>query len=233
MKNVLSFAIGLMVVAMMVGCGGGQKQPAKTEKPAEPVFVAQTMNLPAMKVASLAKMGPYADAGKTVTDLMGMVQNDKLTVVGPPFGMYLDNPANVKPESTRYEVCIPVDSAAKNKVDKKTGFAIKTVPAMTIAVTDYMGPYDQVAPTYGKLYKWIADNKYEPAGPMIEYYLSDPSKVKPESLQAKIGAVIKPPAPPPDTTKKAAGTTTPAPKPAQGKKPHQPKKPAPKAPTGK
>jgi DNA gyrase inhibitor GyrI len=66
-----------------------------------------------------------------------------------------------------------------------------------------MGPYDQVAPTYEKLYKWIAENKYEPAGPMIEWYLSDPSQVKPESLQAKIGAVIKPMAAPADTTMKA------------------------------
>jgi effector-binding domain-containing protein len=189
MKNVLSFAIGLMVVAMMVGCGGGEQAPAKAEKPAEPVFVAQTVNLPAMKVASIAKMGPYTEVGK-----------------------YFDNPAKVKPESTRYEICVPVDSATKNKVDKKTGFTVKDVPATMIAVTDYMGPYDQVAPVYEKLYKWIGDNKYEAAGPMVEYYLSDPAKVKPESLQTKIGAVIKPVAPPADTTKKAAEPTKTEPK---------------------
>jgi len=218
MKNVLSFAIGLMVVAMMVGCGGGQQPAPKVEKPAEPVFVAQTMNLPAMKVASIAKMGPYADVGKAIGDLMAMVQQEKLTVKGSPYGVYLDNPAIVKPESLRYEVCIPVDSATKNKkVDKKTGFSVKDAPTMMIAVTDYMGPYDQVAPVYEKLYKWVADNNYEPAGPMVEFYMSDPAKVKPESLQTKVGAVIKPMTPPADTTKKAG----------------EPKKTEPKAPTGK
>ncbi len=216
MKNVLSFAIGLMVVAMMVGCGGGQ-QPAKTEKPAEPVFVAQTITLPTMKVASLAKMGPYADVGKTIVELLTMVQSEKLTPAGAPFGLYLDNPANVKPESTRYEVCVPVAPETKNKVDKKTGFTIKDVPEMMIAVTDYMGPYDKVAPTYEKLYKWVADNKFQPAGPMVEFYLSDPANTKPESLQSKVGAVVKPLAPPADTTKKA----------------EEPKKTEPKAPTGK
>jgi effector-binding domain-containing protein len=216
MKNVLSFAIGLMVVAMMVGCGG-QPAPAKTEKPAEPVFVAQTMNLPAMKVASIAKMGPYTEAGKAISDLMAAVQQEKLMVKGTPYGLYFDNPAKVKPESARYEVCVPVDSTTKNKVDKKTGFTVKDVPATMIAVTDYMGPYDQVAPVYEKLYKWIGDNKYEAAGPMVEYYLSDPTKVKPESLQTKIGAVIKPMAPPADTTKPA----------------EQPKKDEPKPPTKK
>jgi hypothetical protein len=53
---------------------------------------------------------------------------------------------------------------------------------------------------------------------MVEYYLSDPAKVKPESLQTKVGAVIKPMAPPADTTKKTE---------------EQPKKTEPKAPTGK
>jgi len=110
--------------------------------------------------------------------------------------MYFDNPATVKPESTRYEVCVPVDTASKNSADKKTGFAVKDAPQMTVAVTDYMGPYDQVAPTYEKLYKWVAENKFEPAGAMIEWFLSDPSQVKPESLQAKIGVVINPVAPP-------------------------------------
>jgi hypothetical protein len=68
MKNVLSFAIGLMVVAMMVGCGGGQQPAPKTEKPAEPAFVAQVMPVPAMKVASIAKMGPYSDYSCRVAD---------------------------------------------------------------------------------------------------------------------------------------------------------------------
>jgi len=206
MKNVLSFTIGLMVVAMMVGCGGGQQQPAKTETPAEPAFVAQVVTVQPMKVASIAKMGPYTDAGKVVTDLMAVLQKDKVATTGAPFGVYMDNPANVKPESTRYEVCIQVAPETKNKVDKKTGFAIKDAPEMMVAQTSYMGPYDKVAPTYEKLYKWVGDNKYVAAGPMVEWYLSDPAKVKPESLMATIGAVVKPMEPPTDTAKKADET---------------------------
>ena len=219
MKNVLSFAISLMVIAMMVGCGGGEQQPVKTEKPAEPAFVAQTMTTPVMKIASIAKMGPYADAGKVIGDLMATLQTDKLSPAGMPFGVYFDNPMQTKPESTRYEICIQVPPETKNKVDKKTGFAIKDAPEMMVAATDYMGPYDKVAPTYDKLFKWIADNRLEAATPpvMVEWYLSDPSKVKPESLMARIAVALKPPAPPADTTKKA----------------EEPKKEEPKAPTKK
>jgi len=203
MKNVLSFAIGLMVIAMMVGCGGGQQPAPKAEQPAEPAFVAQTMTVPAMKVASLAKTGPYSETGKAIGELLDMVQKQKLTLAGsPPFGLFHDNPATVKPESARYEVAIAVAPDSKGMMGK-TGFAVKDAPEMTVAVTDYMGPYDQVAPVYEKLYKWIADNKYQPAGPVVEWYLSDPAKTKPESLMARIGAVVAPMAPPADTTKKA------------------------------
>jgi effector-binding domain-containing protein len=221
MRNIVKAAAVLMVAAVIVGCGGGE-QPAKVETPAQPVFVAQMATIPVMKVASIAKIGPYTDVGKTITDLMVIVQKEKLTVVGMPFGLYFDNPTKVKPESTRFEVCVQVAPAAKNKADGKTGFAVKDAPEMMVATTEYMGPYDKVAPTYEKLYKWIGENKYEAAGPMIEWYLSDPSKVKPESLQAKIGAVVKPVAPPADTTKKA-----------EEPKKEEPKKTEPKAPTGK
>jgi len=217
MRNIVRAAAVLMVAAVIVGCGGGEQQPAKTEAPAQPVFVAQTMTVPAMKVASIAKIGPYGDIGKSISDLMTIVQKEKLAASGMPFGLYFDNPTKVKPESTRYEVCIQVAPTAKNKTVGKTGFAVKDAPEMMVAATEYMGPYDQVAPTYEKLYKWIGENKYEAAGPMIEWYLSDPSKVKPESLMAKIGAVVKPVAPPVDTTKKA----------------EEPKKTEPKAPTKK
>lgn len=203
MKNVLSVAISLVAIAMIAGCGGTE-QPVKTETPAEPVLVAQTMNLPAMKVASIARMGPYAEVGQCVSDLMAIVETEKLTVKGALYGMYFDDPENVKPESTRYEVRAPVAPETKNKVDKKAGFAIKDVPEMTVAVTEYMGPYDKVGPTYEKLFKWIAESKLEAATPlaMVEWYLSDPAKVKPESLMARVAVVIKPPAPPAEEPKK-------------------------------
>lgn len=197
MKNVLSVAASLMAIAMIAGCGGTE-QPAKTEAPAEAVFVAQTMSLPAMKVASIAKMGPYTEVGTCVGDLMSMVETEKMTTKGPLYGMYFDNPENVKPESTRYEVRVPVAPETKNKVDEKTGFAIKDVPEMMVAVTEYMGPYEEVGPTYEKLYQWIAENELVPATPpaMIEWYLSDPAKVKPESLMSRVAVVVMPPAPP-------------------------------------
>jgi len=200
MKNVLSVAISLMVAAMIVGCGGGEQQPAKTEKPAEPAFVAKTMSVPAMRVASLAKVGSYDGFDKAQAELFGLLQKEKLAP-GMPIGVYYDDPAKVKPESCRYEVWMQVPAETKIKADKKTGFAIKDAPEMAVAATDYMGPYDGIDSHYPKLFEWIGKNQLVLVGPTIEWYLNDPSKVKPESLLTRIGAVVKPAAPPADTTK--------------------------------
>jgi DNA gyrase inhibitor GyrI len=170
--------------------------------------VAQTATVAPMKVASIATTGTYEYAGikKTIDDLTGILQAQKVTPAGGLFGMYFDNPANVKPEICRYEICVQVPPTTKNqKLDAKTHFAIKDAPEMMVAQTAYMGPYDKVAPTYEKLFKWVADNKLEAATPpvMVEWYLSDPAKVKSESLMANVAVTLKPPAPPADTTKKA------------------------------
>jgi DNA gyrase inhibitor GyrI len=209
-KDMLRMAAALMVAAALIGCGGGQKPAEQAKKPAEPQFMVQVTTMDSALVASVAKMGPYAEVGKAVTELMTWIANGKITPAGGPFGTYMDDPTKVKPESTKYEVCIPVPKGTKS--DKKAGIMVKMLPPMQVAWTEYMGPYDQVAPVYGKLYKWIADNKYEPAGPMVEFYLNDPSKTPAESLKARVGAVVKPMAPPPaaDTTKKPEGAAKPA-----------------------
>ena len=198
--QMLRVAAAMMLVAAIVGCGGGQK-PAEVQKPAEPAFVAQVIPMDSMLVASVAKMGPYADAGKAVAELVGWLKTAKVTPVSGPFGMYMDDPTKVKPESTRYEICIPVPPGTK--ADKKAGIVVKMLPPMQLAWTEYTGPYDKVGPVYAKLYGWIAENKYEAAGPMIEWYISDPAKVPAESLQTRVGVVAKPAAPPADTAKTA------------------------------
>jgi effector-binding domain-containing protein len=203
MRNIVRAAAAAMVFLAIVGCGGGE-QPAKVEKPAEPAFVAEVSTVDSSMVASIAKMGPYADYGKTLAELVAAVQAAKLSPVDGPFGVYYDNPAQVKPESAKYEVCLKVAPETKAvKLDAKTGFSVKKMPAAMVATTMHVGPYDKVGPTYAKLIAWTAENKYEAAGPMIEWYISDPTKVPAESLQTRVGVVVKPAAPPADTTKKA------------------------------
>jgi DNA gyrase inhibitor GyrI len=207
-RTALTLAI-LMVALAIIGCGG-QKPAEQAQKPAEPAFVAEVATTDTMVVASVVKMGPYAEYGKTMTELMTWLTNAKVTLApdAMPFGVYYDNPAQVKPESTRYEVCIPVPKGTKG--DKKAGVIVKVLPPMQVAQAMHVGAYDKVGAVYAKLYQWVGENKLQPAGPMMEFYLNDPAKVPVESLQTRVCAVVAPAAPPPaDTTAKPEGEPKP------------------------
>lgn len=184
-KCVTLIATILLVITAMVGCGG--QKPAQTEKPAEPAFTAQIKNIDAMPVASISRMGPYSGAGEVVKTLMAWVTQAKVQPAGAPFGVYLDDPTAVKPESLRYEVGIAVP--AGTKVDKNAGVEVKPMGPMTVAATMHVGAYDKVSETYAKLAKWVADNKYIVAGPGIEFYLS-PENTPIESLKTEVCLVI-------------------------------------------
>lgn len=206
-KNLLHAAAALIVVAVMVGCGGGQK-PAEVKKPAEPVFTAEVKNMDKMLVASIAKVGPYSGSGEAIQALLKWVADKKITPVGAPFGMFMDDPSTVKPESTRYEICIAVPAGTKS--DKKAGVVVKQVGPLMMATTIHAGAYDKVSETYGKLMKWVADSKYQIAGPSIEFYTSAPNTPT-ESLKTEVAFVVKPVTPPADTGKTPEGKKLPVP----------------------
>jgi effector-binding domain-containing protein len=98
-----------------------------------------------------------------------------------------DEPGKVPPESTRYEVCIPV--AKEIKSDKV--IKVKELPTMEVASTIYVGPYDKVGPTYGQLMTWLTEKGYVISGPAREMYLSNPSSTPAESLKTEIQFPVK------------------------------------------
>jgi AraC family transcriptional regulator len=187
MKSLMSIIAAAFVLAMIAGCPPAE-QP-KVEKPAEPAFVAEVKTLDPVTVAMIAKTGPYSGAGDAMKALMAWVGERKVQPAGGPFGMYLDDPAKVKPESLRYAVCVAVPAATKP--DAKAGIQVKKLDAMTVACAVHAGPYDKVSETYAKLAAWVATNKYEQAGPGLEFYLS-PENTPVESLRTEVALVVKP-----------------------------------------
>lgn len=190
--QMLRMAAAMMLAAAVIGCGGGDQA---AQKPAEQPLVAEVTPMDSMLVASVTKMGPYNEAGKAVAEMVAWLGTAKVQPVGGPFGMYYDDPATVKPESCKYEICIPV--APGTKSDPKANVVVKMLPAMQVASTEHTGPYDKVSVVYQKLGTWITDNKYEAAGPAIEWYLNDPNATPAESLKTRVGMVVKMVEPPP------------------------------------
>jgi effector-binding domain-containing protein len=183
-------AIAIIILALLiVGCGEKKTQPVQ-QKPAQPQFAAEVKTIDSMYVASMAKMGPYADVGKTLNDLMAWLTKNKVAPT-MPFGIYYDDPMKVKPESTKYEVCFPVP--AKTKGDKMV--KVKKFGPALVAATIYIGPYEKVGVVFPKLAEWIANNNYEIVGPAHEFYMNEPGKVPAESLRSEVAFPVKPKAP--------------------------------------
>jgi len=182
---------GLVVITffvLMVGCGNQKKTiTAQSTKSSQPEFTAVVETMDSIYIASLSKMGPYTEVGKSLGELMDWLGKNNVMPMGAPFGIYYDDPSKIPSESTKYEVCFPVPSGTKGNKQ----VMVKKFGPVQVAATIYTGPYDKVGTVYTKLIEWIINNKFEVTGPAHEFYLNDPSKVIAESLKTKIAFPIK------------------------------------------
>lgn len=177
----------LIIVLLMIGCGEQKTQPAQKPTPAQPEFTAAVKMVDSMYVASMSMIGPYAEMGKPLMELYNWLGKNKIMPAGAPFGVYYDDPMKVKPESTKYEVCVPVPAGTKG--DKMV--QVKKFGPAQVASTIHTGQYDKVGLTYGKLSEWIMNNNYEIVGPPHEFYLNSPDQVPVESLKTEIAFPVK------------------------------------------
>jgi effector-binding domain-containing protein len=169
----------LLLVALIVGCGSPKK-----ETPVKPTAIieATIKTVEPVTVVSIAKKGSYQEVGKIIGELMAWIKTKKVNMIGMPFGVYYDDPTKVSPESTRYEVCVPVTPETKG--DKQV--EVKNLLAMEVASTIFIGPYEKVGSAYGKLVTWIGEKGYEIVGPAREFYINDPASVPVESLKTEV-----------------------------------------------
>lgn len=68
---------------------------------------------------------------------------------------------------------------------------LKEMPEMEVASLTYRGPYENVGPSWGKIYSWLYRNKYEPSGPGMEVYLNSPKEVSEDSLLTELRVPVK------------------------------------------
>lgn len=54
----------------------------------------------------------------------------------------------------------------------------------------HKGPYEECAPTYEKLFSWIAENGIGIFGHVREVYLNDPQEVQPDEVLTEIYAPL-------------------------------------------
>ena len=190
------FMAASLAVADEAGCGDcagcpGQERTCGNETVAVPEGgldgVAKVLD--ARKVAKLSRTGPYDEAGKALAELMAWTGKHGVIIVGPPFGVYHDEPETVAPESARYDVCVTVSESAEPAGDGEV--TVEEWGPEPVVSYLYRGPYSGLGPVYAGLTDWACENGYVPVGPGIEFYLSMPGAVPDDSLLTEVCLAVK------------------------------------------
>jgi effector-binding domain-containing protein len=152
-----------------------------------------THELGTQPILSIRKHCPQADIpafiGRCFGDLYGRLGMLGVEPAGPPFVIYHE----FGPDAIDAEVCVPVGES----VAAAAPIVARTLPAMTVARTLHVGPYDQLGDAYAALTDWMARTDHVADGPMFERYLNSPDEVaSPAEYRTEIEVPIGPAAVP-------------------------------------
>lgn len=116
---------------------------------------------------------PTAEIGQKMGEIYEFLFNytvqNQITPVGPPFAVYL----SFDPEgNTVFEAGVPIaeEASGSGEVEYREYPATKAVSML------YTGPYEEMAPTYEKIMKYISENNLKSKGMCWEIYLTDPNE---------------------------------------------------------
>lgn len=132
-----------------------------------------TRDLPAARVLGTSStitpdgLGAFCEEG--YHRIYGTLAAAGAAPAGPPRLVYLD----LADDSWTVEACVPVEGLA----EAPGGLDLHEVPAGRAAVTQHVGPYDELGLAYREVESWIQAQGLVSAGPPYDVYTNDPSQV--------------------------------------------------------
>lgn len=149
---------------------------------------AKIQDLTPFTYACLECTGPYEQMGAKIGQFMGEFFKQKLVPAGSMIGVYLNSPAQVKPEELKWKIGFIVSKDAVVAAPLiKAEFNYPKAASII-----HTGPYEKVGETFDKLLKFIGSSGFSVAGPVLEKYLNNPMMVKPEELKTEVIIPVEP-----------------------------------------
>jgi effector-binding domain-containing protein len=118
-------------------------------------------------------------------ELFGRLRSLGVSPAGPPFVIYHEFGA----DGIDAEVSVPIGEpvAAGGRIESRV------LPAMTVARTVHVGPYEKLGDAYAAVSAWVGSHGFEAAGPIQERYLNGPGDaVAPSGYLTEIDLPIVP-----------------------------------------
>ena len=121
--------------------------------------------------------------GESYNEIAAYMGRKGIPFASAPYAMYY----NMDMEALDVEMGFPVTAPEKGEGRIRTG----QIPGGRIATMIHTGPYDRLPESYTKLMGQVKEKGLEISDKMYEYYLNDPSELKPEELETKICLILK------------------------------------------
>ena len=170
--------------------------PADTTGRGEVVPQVELKTDTALAYVALEMIGSYDQHEAAFTKLYEAAITQGISG-GMPFGIYWNSPGDTPIEQLKWDVGF----AATPGIAPKPPLALKKWDFTTMASLKYRGVFGgtEMDRAYGRVFQWIGENGYEPAGPMMELFLNIPSPDENGALYGAIEIIVPvrkaPPAP--------------------------------------
>jgi effector-binding domain-containing protein len=125
--------------------------------------------------------------GRTYTRLYEHIMRNGAEVTYAPYVAYLNPGRGMTDGVWDMEIGFPVSKPLAGE----GGIYAGKVPASTAVTAMHKGSYSTLDETYTPVYRFIAENGYEPAGTHYDFYMNDPDTVAEEELLTKVVIPVK------------------------------------------
>jgi effector-binding domain-containing protein len=167
-----------------VACGSSEDRSLQEENTMSYDVAVKTV--PSQHVASWTARTSLTEIGQVIGGGFGILRREVAAAgtqpTGAPFIIYYD----LIDEHTegRLEICVPVPAGTRNGPQGEVSW--REISGSTVAWTTHHGPYEQIAPAYDTITRWISEQGHRIAGPPREIYLNDPQTVPAAELRTEV-----------------------------------------------
>jgi len=145
----------------------------ESEEPAEEESVVTVKEIEPYFYAALEMTGSYQQHEQAFQTLYEQANSQGIPTNNPPFGVYYDDPETTPEEELTWDLGL----ALPEEKEVKEPLTLKKWDYTTVATLDYTGPWnEEMQGAFLKIFEWIADNGYTPAGPVMQMYLDQPTQ---------------------------------------------------------
>lgn len=132
--------------------------------------------------AYLECSGPYAQMQAKIGEFMAAYFSQNLGPITGLIALYLNAPDQVPEAELKWRIGAPIGKETEPAAPLQKD--VFDHPQVAYAL--YIGPYDKISETYGKISAYIDQNGWRMSGPPMEMYLDNPEETAPEELRTEI-----------------------------------------------